>query len=563
MNRTTLMLVPVILLCLFAQRLRAADGPPTAAEIKGILQERIDTAKKGLGIVVGILDEKGPRIIAYGKTAREQGKDVDGETVFEIGSISKVFTSLLLADMVGRGEVKLGDPISKFLPASVKVPAHNGRDITLVDLATHTSGLPRLPDNLSPRDGKNPYADYTVEQLYEFLGSYTLPRDIGAQYEYSNLGGGLLGHLLALKAGTNYEALVLQRICLPLGMTDTRITLSPDQRARLATGHDTQGRPVPNWDLPTLAGAGALRSTANDLLKFAAANMGKDKSPLQPAMELAQTPRHDAGSSVMKIGLGWHIAYRYGTELVWHNGGTGGYRSFCGFDKKKQRAIVVLANSENSIDDIGFHLLEAKYELEKSKPGDNHVAIKLDPKIMDGYVGRYQFAPSMFFNVRRDGDHLQGQLTGQSYLDLFPKTQTEFFNEAVKAQITFQDATNGKPASLVLHQGGIDQTAEKISDEIQKEKERVAIHLDPKLFDAYAGQYELAPGAIFTLRRQGDRLMAQLTGQGFFEIYPESETEFFYKVVDAQLSFEKNTRGETTALILHQNGADQKAKKVK
>ena len=196
----------VILFLCAARFLRAAEALPSDPEIEAILRERIDIGKQSVGIVVGLVDEKGPRIIRYGKVSRDSDRTVDGDTVFEIGSATKVFTGLLLADAVERGEMKLDDPISKYLPSSVKVPTRNGRQITLLDLATHTSGLPRLPDNLAPKDGNNPYADYTVEQMYAFLSGYTLPRDIGATYEYSNLGAGLLGHILALKAGTNYEA---------------------------------------------------------------------------------------------------------------------------------------------------------------------------------------------------------------------------------------------------------------------------------------------------------------------------------------------------------------------
>jgi D-alanyl-D-alanine-carboxypeptidase/D-alanyl-D-alanine-endopeptidase len=346
------------------------------------------------------------------------------------------------------------------LPATVKVPSRNGREIELVDLATHTSGLPRLPRNLKPADLKNPYADYTVAQLYEFLGGYTLTRDIGAKYEYSNLGGGLLGHVLALKAGTSYETLVERRICAPLGLASTRITLTPELRARLAIGHDESGQPTENWDCPSLAGAGALRSTANDLLKLAAAGMGSVKTDLQPAFELSETPRHAAGA--MRIGLAWHIADKYGTQLVWHNGGTGGYHSFIGFDKKRQRAVVVLANSANDFDDIGFHLLNAKYELKSADDTATHKAVKLDGKVLDGYVGRYQFNPSIFFNVRRAGDQLEGQMTGQTYLGLYAMGTTEFFNDQVAAQITFNTNADGRTVSLVLHQGGMDQTARKV-----------------------------------------------------------------------------------------------------
>ncbi len=357
----------IALLFAWAHHLNAAAGSTGKAmlgtDIQQYLKDCVDKEKRTPGIVVGILDEKGSRVFAYGKTTAGSTNEVNGDTLFEIGSITKVFTSLTLAEMVERGEVKLDDPISKFLPAAVKAPTRNGKQIALVDLATHTSGLPRLPGNLSGwailRHMDNPYADYSVQQLYDFLSGYTLPRDIGTKYEYSNLGGGLLGHVLALRAGTNYETLVEQRICHPLGLTNTVITLTSDQQKRLAHGHDENGNAVSNWDMPTLAGAGALKSSVNDLMIFLAANMGRVKTGLQPAIELTQKPRHDAGSSVMQIGLAWHILKFNETEIIWHNGGTGGYRSYLGFNPKTHRGVVVLSNSAKEVDHIGRTLLDS------------------------------------------------------------------------------------------------------------------------------------------------------------------------------------------------------------
>ena len=162
--------------------------------------------------MVGVIEPQGRRVVAYGSLNQGDPRPLNGDTIFEIGSVTKVFTSLLLADMVQRGEVALADPVAKYLPADVKVPERGGRVITLVDLSTHTSGLPRMPSNFHPKDPANPYADYTVEQLYQFLSSYQLTRDIGSQFEYSNLGGGLLGQALARRAGMDYEALVRSRI---------------------------------------------------------------------------------------------------------------------------------------------------------------------------------------------------------------------------------------------------------------------------------------------------------------------------------------------------------------
>ena len=199
---------------------------PTDPEIRQILVDRIDKDRQSVGIVIGVIEPAGRRVVAYGNLDEGDKRPLDGDTIFEIGSVTKVFTSLLLADMVQRGEVALTDPVARYLPSQVKMPERGGRQITLQDLATHTSGLPRLPSNLNPKDPANPYADYSVDQLYQFLSGYQLTRDIGSQSEYSNLGGGLLGHVLARRAGMDYEALVKSRICEPLGMKSTGITLT-------------------------------------------------------------------------------------------------------------------------------------------------------------------------------------------------------------------------------------------------------------------------------------------------------------------------------------------------
>jgi CubicO group peptidase (beta-lactamase class C family) len=287
--------------------LQAAQDEPNPTEIRAILQDRIDKNQKSVGVVVGVIDKNGSQIVGYGKISQEKNQQPDGNTVFEIGSITKVFTAVLLQDMVERGEMSLSDPISKFLPKSVKTPTKDGKEITLLHLATHSSGLPRLPDNLLPQNNDNPYADYTVAQMYDFLSRYKLPRGIGAQYEYSNFGAGLLGHILALKAETDYETLVNKRLCAPLKMNRTRIKLSPEMQSRLAPGHNENLAPASNWDLPTLAGAGALRSTANDLLFFLAANLGFTKSALTSALQKTHIAQHQTGSPDMEIGLGWHI----------------------------------------------------------------------------------------------------------------------------------------------------------------------------------------------------------------------------------------------------------------
>lgn len=333
----------------------AADGSRTA-EILAAIRTRVD-AGKNTGMVVATIEaDGGTSIAAYGSPGHG-ALPLDGDSVFEIGSITKVFTATLFADMVDRGEVKIDDPISRYLPADVRVPERAGRKITLLDLSTQSSGLPRLPNNMAPRDPQNPYADYSVVQLHTFLSGHALTRDIGSQYEYSNFGFGLLGHVLARRSGTTYEALMTERVLAPLRMQHTGITLTAWMQQHLAKGHDASGRLVPNWDLPVLAGAGALRSTMNDMLLFARANLDPSGGRLQRVMQQTHTARFPTGQPNLSIGLGWHIRRVDGHDIVWHNGGTAGYRTWMGLDKTRRIAAIVLTNSPQGADDLGYELL--------------------------------------------------------------------------------------------------------------------------------------------------------------------------------------------------------------
>ena len=248
-------------------------------------------------------------------------------------------------------------PVQGLLGDEVRVPMRDGAEITLGRLATHSSGLPRLPDNLAPADWANPYADYTVEHLYEFLAGHKLARGIGKAVEYSNLGYGLLGHALTLAEGTDYETLIARRILEPLEMSDTAVELTPPLRERLAPGHDEELQPVPNWDIPALAGAGALRSTVNDLLTFLEANLGLRQTPLREAMARTHVPQVTDPGLGMDIGLAWIIADEGDRRIVWHNGATGGYSSFIGFDPETREGVVVLSNSVISVDGLAYRLL--------------------------------------------------------------------------------------------------------------------------------------------------------------------------------------------------------------
>jgi len=331
------------------------------------------------GMVIGLVDERGSRIFSAGKLDNATNGEVNGDTVFEIGSITKTFTALLLLDMVKRGEMNLDDPVAKYLPASVSVPARDGKQITLLDLATHTAGLPRDPDNLTPTRGlpENAFADYSVERLYAFLNKFTLRRDPGTQFEYSNVGMALLAHVIALNEKTDYESLVVERICRPLQMESTRVKLTPRLKARLAAGHDKFGKPAPNWEFLVYDGTGGMHSTANDLLRYVSANIGLTESTLTPLMEQTHAIRHRGTSDHGDTAMAWYNrgeGYQSGMQLIGHAGGTGGYETFIGFDKKQRRGVVVLCNQQGGLspETMGWLLL-------KGVPLNREIALALRP----------------------------------------------------------------------------------------------------------------------------------------------------------------------------------------
>jgi len=460
------MRLPLLLLALSTLAGSAAAQAPLPPDsvVRSIIRQRVEE-KRSAGIVVGLLDADGrTRYVAFGDPGPNQPA-LDENSVFEIGSITKVFTATVLAEMVQEGKVRLDDPVQRYLPASVHVPTRNGKAITLGNLSEQSSGLPRMPTNFHPADASNPYADYTVQQMYDFVGGYTLTRDPGAQFEYSNLGVGLLGHVLALADGKSYEQMVRDRIWTPLGMTSTAITLTPDMRHHLALGHDEQGKVVPQWDLVALAGAGAIRSTARDMLAFADANLHPERGPLQRAMAFAHVVRAEAGGPNMHIGLNWMTITSGADSVVWHNGGTGGYRTFLGLLPSAHRAVVVLTNTTGAgADDIGFHLLVPAIPLApKPEPMKQRTAITVSRDTLAQYVGTYALTPSfaIVVSLREDGA-LMTQATGQGPIRIWPETPADFFVKEFDAQITFVRDATGRVTSLVLHQNGQSHEAPRV-----------------------------------------------------------------------------------------------------
>jgi serine-type D-Ala-D-Ala carboxypeptidase/endopeptidase len=346
-------------------------------QIKALINDRLDKNKTNAAITIGFINPNGTQFYGHGKMSNTRDATVDENTVFSIGSTTKVFTTTLLADMVNKGLIKLDEPIEKYLPSNVTVPQYNGHKITIEDLATHTSGLPEFPDNYCPsfnpaktavqdsiqyrKNLMNCTKNYTFDEFYQALSNITLSSEPGSKVEYSTFGIGLLGHILTLKSNmSSFDKLLEHDILDVLGMNDTSFALSESQKSRLAVGHfNGQELPTLNMSSP-IAPGGALHSTVGDMLKFLSANIGLIKTKLDDAMQESHLIRLSTGQLLpnnlqasdnnntgLYVGLGWFITTNFGHEVIWHNGATvGGYNAYMAFNPTTERGIVILCNTD-------------------------------------------------------------------------------------------------------------------------------------------------------------------------------------------------------------------------
>jgi serine-type D-Ala-D-Ala carboxypeptidase/endopeptidase len=322
--------------------------------------------RKSVALVIGAIQQGHHYIKGFGRVSDTDHSLPNAQAIYELGSVTKVFTGIVLAKLVNDGIVALDDLIRLYLPKEIvnQLPA-SIQSITLRQLATHTSGLPRLPDSFlaNIKDPTNPYLNYTAQEMYAALAEVKLSSEPGQSYEYSNFGMGLLGHLLSLTTSQPYEELVKEIICQPLGMVDTTMHLTPEQQQRFIRGHSYDGTLTSSWDFDVMAPAGAFRSTVENLLMFLQANLC-ESDPQRAAILGRSQERYFDVSDALSIGLAWHIWTLRNEQVVhWHNGGTGGYISYIGFDPAKQTGIVILSNygdafaNDHSVDEMAIRIL--------------------------------------------------------------------------------------------------------------------------------------------------------------------------------------------------------------
>ena len=549
------MRLAICFLLLAGATAQAEDAKPVIPDdVKATIKARVEAGETA-GIIVGVVGPGGESYESAGVLAVGKPQKVDPDTIFEIGSVTKAFTGILLADMVKRNEVKLDDPVKKYLPEKVEMPK-TSRDITLLDLATHHSSLPRLPGNFNPADADDPYVDYTSEKLYEELRTAKIEIDVGKAYGYSNLGFGLLGHALSKAAKVNYDTLVKQRIAWPLGMKSTSTTTDAASKPRLAQGHEetagklVQAKPWTWKESSVLVGAGGLRSTARDMIRFIAANAGVTQTRLSPALAEAYKEHDSGGGSDHDMGLAWHRRVLGDRVVIWQNGATGGFYSYCAFDPVGKYGVVVLANSTANVDDIGVHLFNPSIPLKAVvKP------ILVPEEKLAKLDGWYDLGTAKL-RITHEGTQLFAQYTGQGRYPVFAKSPTEFVYRVVAASLEFAVKEDGTATQVTLHQGGRDLVATRMAAGTEP-KERVAIAIDPKLLTEYAGRYRQSEAVTLEVKVEGDHLLVQFTGQPWFQAYPETIKDFFLTKIDAQLTFVRSADMKVSNVLLHQGGEQQ------
>lgn len=394
----------------------------------------------------------------YGQLSESDKTKPTGDTVYELGSISKVFTSLLLADAINSGDVKLETQIGELMPAIKDTKL--GKTITLKHLSTHMSGLPKMPTNISPKDVNNPFADYNRAQLTKYMKSARLAGKPGAKHEYSNVGAGLLGDLLAAKSEQDYESLLQSRILKPLKMNDTSIKLSDSQTKRLAPPHNSALIVDTVWDFDSLAGAGAIRSTTSDMVRFMKANLDSPDNELGKAIDLAWKQHLPAGMGHRAMGLGWQIAGDGSTR--WHNGRTGGYQTMMLVSRKLDAGVILLCNTAGSeIDGLGQSIFQTVVGMDP-KPITFAKSVKVDESTVKRLAGKYQLAPQIVIEVVAKKDRIVVQLTGQTFLKVVPESDTIWNYVDVEAQLKFDLPIKGPAKKVTLIQNGRKMPAPRI-----------------------------------------------------------------------------------------------------
>ncbi len=449
------MLIALVIMLAFPAAI-VGQSPLPEETIKTHMRE---LSQRGLNraMVVGIINPEGKRYFFEGTFREGDTRQVNARTIFEISSLTQFFTGLLAAQMSENGDLDLDAPASTYLPEEMKLPVFEGVEITLGDLIEHTSGLPKLPTNLKPQVKKNPFADYSRESLGEFLSKYELPQKPGIKFVISRVGYGLVGLAIEQQTGESFEALVKFRICEPLEMKNTSVSLNEVQRYNLARGHRGETQ-FPLWDMPAFAGSGALRSDAKDMLQFLGANLGLIESPLLPTMEKTHQILLKSEKNNMAVATGWVVFHYNDGQIYYRSGLTGGHASFAGFRKDTGTGGVVLSNSAQSVENLGMYLLDHEFfKLREFVP-----VIKISDAAMRQYAGVFQLPSGLRILIHRKEGRLMAQFEQRARQRIQPIKEDTFYHPTMKIELTFQRNTKGFIDKVSFPQGEETLTATRI-----------------------------------------------------------------------------------------------------
>jgi CubicO group peptidase (beta-lactamase class C family) len=476
----------------------------------------------------------------FGRRSEDDPTAPDGSSQFQIGSITKVYTHLLLLELEASGALSpgqtLGEAIAGFKPRN---PAVAG--ITLRSLSTHTSGLPRQPANLDLSNGIDPYADYDADDLREALLQTRERQKLGSHYTYSNFGVGTLGWVLGQVDGKGYEAALIRRVIEPLDLAQT--ALRPGDNAIEASAG---GKKVTAWRFDALAGAGAVWGSVDDLARLLQAYLGTHPHRLRHdlAADLRVVVPQAGAFAVTPV---WHVARAGEHAIYWHNGGTAGFHSFVGFRPDSGRGVAILTSGDADPTAVGLKSLGA-------------VAGAATPVKIDGTIlGQYQLSPELGIGVLEIDGALVAQATGQPAFTLHAAGDDWYAFGDIDASLHFLRDPAAVTA-LELAQGGRLQRAERVADAALAAARR-EITLDPRTYDDYVGSYAFAPAVALTVKRSENGIQARLPGQPWFPLHARARDHFFYKVVDAELRFERDADGKVKTVVLIQAGMEQRAER--
>jgi D-alanyl-D-alanine carboxypeptidase len=532
----------------------AAAVTKDAAAIDRLFKGAVKPGDPGMAVIIV---RKGQILhrAAYGMASLELDEALKPEHVFRIGSVTKQFTSAAIMMLAEEGKLAVSDPITTFLP---DYPTQ-GRTVTVEHLLTHTSGIQSYTDMPSWRGKWR--QDMSLTELVDIFKNEPMQFAPGEKWRYNNSGYILLGAIIEKVSGKKYADFVRERIFAPLGMTHTRYDVTEDVIPQRAPGYAKTGDRFVNAQYLSMTqpyAAGALVSTVDDLAKWdAALAAGRVVSP--GSLAKIFTSYKLASGSESGHGYGWQISRFEGRAVQEHGGGIPGFRSYVLRIPSDGVYVAVLSNLAAAEPDMDL-LARKAAAIAIGKPLVNPPAIALTAEQMDPYVGRYVDVGSTRYTVTREGARLFVQRGDGGKTEIFLAGNDAFFVKDAFTRFTFQRDAAGKYVRLEIDDWGPQPPATR---DTTPEVVRTAVKVDPAVLKTYEGDYELVPGFVITISLEGDKLMAQATGQPKFEIFPSSPTEFFLKVVDAQITFVKDASGAITQLILHQGGRDMPGKKIK